>query len=65
MMMRGGARRLTQDELADRWRMSPRSLERWRADGFGPEWIKMRGRVLYRTEDVVAFERERLRGGSD
>ena len=56
---------LTQDELATRWRMSPRSLERWRADGFGPEWIKMRGRVLYRIEDVFAFEQRQLRGGSD
>ena len=58
-------RLLTQDELADRWRMSPRSLERWRSDGFGPEWIKMRGRVLYRIEDVFAFEQRQLRGGSD
>ena len=54
---------LTQGELAKRWRMSPRSLERWRAEGFGPEWIRLRGRVLYRIEDVVAFERARLRGG--
>ena len=65
MMVHGSLRRLTQDELADRWRMSPRSLERWRADGFGPEWIKMRGRVLYRIEDVIAFEQRHLQGGSD
>lgn len=63
MMVPGGARRLTQEELAGRWRMSPRSLERWRSDGVGPAWIKMRGRVLYRIEDVVAYERRQLRGG--
>jgi hypothetical protein len=56
---------LTQEELAERWRMSPRSLERWRSDGFGPKWIRLRGRVLYRIEDVLAFERERLRRSTD
>jgi hypothetical protein len=56
---------LTQDELAERWRMSPRSLERWRGEGFGPAWIRLRGRVLYRIEDVVAFERARIEGLAD
>jgi hypothetical protein len=56
---------LTQEELAERWRMSPRSLERWRSDGFGPKWIRLRGRVLYRIEDILAFERERLRRSTD
>jgi hypothetical protein len=52
---------LTQEELAERWRMSPRSLERWRSDGYGPSWLGLRGRVLYRRADVEAWERERLR----
>ena len=54
-------RRLTQDELAKRWRISPRTLERWRAEGQGPAWISLPGRVIYRIEDVLAFEDERLR----
>ena len=56
---------LTQDELAERWRMSPRSLERWRCDGYGPDWLRMRGRVLYRIEDILAFEQRQVRTGRD
>ncbi len=55
-----GPSRLTQDELAAHWRVSPRTLERWRVSGTGPAWIKLRGRVLYRIEDVRAFELDHL-----
>ena len=54
-------RHLTQAELAARWRVSPRTLDRWREQGKGPAWMKLNGRILYRTEDVLAFERARLR----
>ena len=57
-------RRLLQAELAERWRVSPRTLERWRVTGTGPAWVQLNGRVLYRLEDVEAFERQRLRHGS-
>jgi predicted site-specific integrase-resolvase len=56
------AQALTQGELAERWRISPRTLERWRIDGKGPLWIKLPGRVIYRLEDVLAYEQARLRG---
>lgn len=48
--------RLTQDELACHWRKSARTLERWRVAGIGPAWLKLPGRVLYRREDVLAYE---------
>ena len=32
---------LSQTELANRWRMSPRTLERWRFTGEGPQFIKL------------------------
>jgi hypothetical protein len=54
---------LMQAEVAERWRVSPRTLERWRCAGTGPAWLQLNGRVLYRLEDVVAFERSRLRRG--
>lgn len=57
-----GAAHLMQDELARRWRISPRTLERWRKAGTGPAWLQMNGRVLYRLEDVEAFEHLRRRG---
>ena len=54
-------RHLTQAELAERWQVSERTLDRWRANGKGPAWMKLNGRVRYRVEDVLAFERVRLR----
>lgn len=54
--------RLTQSELAHRWKISPRSLEKWRTAGLGPDFLKIGGRVRYREEDVLAYEAEHLRG---
>lgn len=50
-----------QVELARRWKISPRTLERWRWTGEGPLFIKLGGRVVYRLEDIEAFEAEHLR----
>jgi hypothetical protein len=51
----------SQTELANRWRMSPRTLERWRFTGEGPRFMKIGGRVVYRLEDIMAFEGLQLR----
>ena len=45
-----------QVELAFRWRISPRTLERWRCSKTGPIFLKIGGRVIYRLEDIEAFE---------
>lgn len=55
-------RHLSQIELAARWNISQRTLERWRWTGEGPKFIKLGGRVIYRLEDVEAFEAEQIRG---
>ncbi|MCX6023067.1 MAG: DNA-binding protein [Chloroflexi bacterium] len=47
---------LHQVDLARRWTISPRTLERWRWHGMGPCYLKIGGRVVYRLEDVEAFE---------
>ncbi|MCX7347050.1 MAG: hypothetical protein NTU78_15140, partial [Alphaproteobacteria bacterium] len=52
---------LSQIDLANRWRMSPRTLERWRFTGEGPQFIKIGGRVLYRLEDIESFEVRQIR----
>jgi hypothetical protein len=52
---------VTQSELSQRWRISGRTLERWRSNGTGPAWLRLNGRVLYRVKDVLAFEHLRLR----
>jgi predicted site-specific integrase-resolvase len=54
-------RHLTPHELAERWQVSERTLNRWRDLGTGPAWLKLNGRIRYRLEDVDAFERLRLR----
>jgi hypothetical protein len=51
---------LCQKQLARRWRLSHRTLERWRSEGTGPRFLKINGRCLYRLEDVEAFERDHL-----
>jgi hypothetical protein len=55
---------LHQIELADRWRISPRTLERWRWLQQGPAYLKIGGRVAYRLEDVEAYEAAQWRDGS-
>lgn len=52
-------RYLTQPELADRFRVSPRTLERWRWLKTGPNYIKLGGKIVYALEDVEAYERRR------
>ena len=55
---------LNQIDLADRWNISHRTLERWRWTGEGPHFIELGGRVLYRLQDVEAFEAEQLRAST-
>ncbi len=45
-----------QRRLADRWLLSPRTLEQWRWQGKGPRYLKIGGRVVYRLSDIEAFE---------
>ncbi len=47
---------LNQVDLSRRWKISPRTLERWRWAGWGPRYIKVGGRVIYRLEDIEAYE---------
>ena len=52
--------RFKPQDLADRWHVSPATLERWRTEGKGPPYIKLEGRVLYREEDIDDYERDHL-----
>ena len=58
-------RHLTPRELGARWRISVRSLERWRAAGTGPAWIRLCGRVVYQLRDVQAYEAGHRRAPKD
>lgn len=52
---------LHQIELARRWKLSPRTLERWRWLGQGPRHLKIGGRVVYKLDDIEAFEADSVR----
>jgi len=52
---------IDQKQLARRWAMSPRTLERWRWLRQGPVYFKLGGKVVYRLADVESFEREHVR----
>lgn len=51
---------LSEHELAEKWGISPRTLQRWRWLNQGPNYLKIGGRVRYRPEDVDAFEKKRF-----
>jgi hypothetical protein len=50
---------LNPDELAARFRVSPRTLERWRWLKTGPHYIKLGGKIVYSLDDIEAYERRR------
>jgi hypothetical protein len=56
---------LTQVELAARWRISPRTLERWRWAGEGLPFTKVGGRVLYSLSDIEGYEAAQRRCTGD
>jgi hypothetical protein len=49
-------RHLNQIDLARRWNISPRTLERWRWLKTGPEYLKIGGHVVYRLDDIERYE---------
>ena len=57
-------RHLDQTDLAERWNISARTLERWRWIGEGPRFVKLGGRVRYRLEDVEAYEAQQVRAST-
>jgi len=47
---------IDQKGLAERWLISPRTLEQWRWQGRGPRYLKICGRVIYPLAEIEAFE---------
>jgi hypothetical protein len=48
---------MTEKQVAARWKVSPKTLRRWRLDNEGPVWRKLFRLVRYHEADVVAFEK--------
>ncbi len=51
---------LTPAQLAKRWCVAERTLERWRNLGIGPAYIRLPGRARYCLEDIETYERRYL-----
>ena len=56
-------RHFNQRDLARRWQMSERTLERQRYLRQGPPYIKVGAHVLYRIEDILSYEAAQIRQG--
>ena len=51
---------LSEIELAQRWGVSSKTLQRWRSERRGPHYLKLSKRVTYPLEVVTEYERSAL-----
>jgi hypothetical protein len=55
---------LTSSELAQRWRLHPKTLANWRVRGAGPTYFKVgdgqQAHVLYELAVIEEWERKRV-----
>jgi hypothetical protein len=56
---------LTPKECAAVRRCSVRKLDRERAEGCGPQYVRIDSRIFYRRGDIDGFIAAHLRGGDD
>lgn len=49
---------LTTDEVAARWKISPRTLEGWRDKGIGPTYVRIGSRVRYHIDQIRRAEQD-------
>ncbi len=47
---------LRERELAERWKTSKRTLQRWRAENYGPRYIRIGGTIRYLMMDILEYE---------
>jgi len=48
---------LNEVELARRWGIGVKTLQRWRVEGCGPRYLKLSRRISYPLDSVLAYER--------
>ena len=54
----GDEERMTERQIAVRWKVSLKTLRRWRLDNEGPLWHKLFHHVRYHEADILEFERQ-------
>ena len=55
---------LSENELAQHWGVSPKTLQRWRTEGRGPRYLKLSKRVVYPVAEIRTFESNALYGST-
>jgi hypothetical protein len=56
---------LTENQLADRWHNSPRTLQGWRQQGKGPRYLTIGTRVVYPLREIEAYEAANLHANTN
>ena len=52
----------TETELAHRWNVSIKTLQRWRSEERGPPYIKLFKVIRYPVDDIVTYEQANRQG---
>lgn len=52
-----------ENQLAERWALSIKTLQDWRRKGTGPAYLKLGKAIRYPHEIVEKFEAEHMAGG--
>ncbi|WAX26346.1 hypothetical protein [Ralstonia phage p2110] len=56
---------LTEDDLATRFGVTTRTIQKWRRGKTGPAWIVIgKNTIRYRESDVRSYEERCLQGGT-
>lgn len=55
----------TETELARRWNVSIKTLQRWRSEERGPPYIKLSKAVRYPVDEIVTYEQLNRQGMSN
>lgn len=55
----------TETELARRWNVSIKTLQRWRSEERGPPYIKLSKAVRYPVDEIVTYEQVNRQGMSN
>lgn len=51
---------LKEKELAKYWGVTRNTLQKWRASGIGPLFLRLGGKVSYPREYIEAFEKKNI-----
>jgi hypothetical protein len=51
---------LTEQDLAKRWQCKAKTLQNWRIARTGPKYLKIGAKILYRLQDIEAYEENNI-----